>query len=65
MHSLVGGHLGCFHCGAVVNRAFMSIGYQSLCGQTSFLLNKYLGMELLSPMVSIYLTVKKKLPRLF
>lgn len=42
------GHLGYFWFGAIINKEAINITYRSLCEHTfSFLLDKYLGVELL------------------
>ena len=58
INSLIDGHVGCFRFEATVISATMNICVQVLlCGHMfSFLLSIYLGMELLDPVKTVYLT---------
>lgn len=48
IHSAVGRFLGSFQMQAIMNKAAMNLLYKSFCGNVlSFLLGKYVGMELL------------------
>ena len=58
IYLLVNGHLGCFHLGAVINKAAKII-YLKICVQTlRFLLGRYPQMELLGHMVNVCLTLE-------
>ena len=50
--SVVDGYLGCFHLGAIRNNAALTTDYNFLHGHVSFLLVKYLGVEILNQMVT-------------
>lgn len=55
------GHLGCFHHSAVLNNAYVNVRAQKfLCGHMfSFFLGVYLGVELLSDMVTLGKPLRK------
>ena len=58
IHLLVDGHLGCYQFGAIVNNAALNICVQVLRGHvSSFILGKYLKLELLAHMVTLCLAV--------
>ena len=55
--SSVDGHLDCFHFWAIINHVALNICIKILCGYMfSFLLNTWLGVELLGYLVTLCLT---------
>ena len=65
LHSSVDGHLGYFHFLAILDNAAMNIHVHiSVCTYVSFLVDIYLGVDLLGHMVTLRL-VFEKLPDCF
>ena len=57
IHSFVDGHLSHFHLSSIMNNADINILYKFLCEHTfSVLLGIHLGVELLSHIVTLFLT---------
>lgn len=60
IHSLVGGHLGCFQFKAIMNNAAINIHIQDLWGHMfSILLSISLGVELLGHMITLLNFLRK------
>ena len=57
IHSLADGYLSHFHLSSIMNNAYINVMYKFLCEHIfSVLLGIHLGVELLSHIVTLFLT---------